>query len=68
MFLEFGVDLELSDLTLTAQESSNLENWQVTSNAVMDRKVGNVEYYRIAIDPVSGEDHLYYRVVATPKP
>ncbi|MDB4544553.1 proprotein convertase P-domain-containing protein, partial [Akkermansiaceae bacterium] len=66
-FLEFGVDLELSDMTLTAQESSNLEDWQESTNAVMDRKVGNVEIYRIPVGQAAGNDHLYYRVIATPK-
>ena len=66
-FYEFGIDLELSDLTLTAQQSSNLESWVDFEGAVMDRKVGNVEIYRIPVGSSSEEDHLYYRVVATPK-
>jgi len=66
-YLEFGVNLELGDVSITAQQSSDLENWEESNEAVMNRRVGNVEFYRIPVGALAGEDHLYYRVIAAPK-
>ena len=66
-FLEFGVNLELGDVTITAQHSPDLESWEDADNAVMDRREGNVEFYRIPVEPSAADNHLYYRVIAKPK-
>jgi len=66
-FLEFAVNLELGDVTITAQHSPDLESWEDADNAVMDRREGNVEFYRIPVEPSAADNHLYYRVIATPK-
>lgn len=66
-FLEFGVNLELGDVTITAQHSPDLESWEDADNAVMDRREGNMEFYRIAVEPSAAVNHLYYRVIAKPR-
>ena len=67
-FLEFGVNLELGDVTITAQHSPDLESWEDADGAVMDRREGNMEFYRIAVEPSAAVNHLYYRVIAKPRP
>lgn len=66
-FLEFGVNLELGDVTITAQHSPDLESWEDADGAVMDRREGNMEFYRIPVEPSAADNHLYYRVIAKPK-
>mgnify|MGYP001359899009 CR=1 FL=1 len=67
-FLEFAVNLELGDVTISAQHSPDLESWEDADNAVMDRREGNMEFYRIPVEPSAAVNNLYYRVIAKPRP
>ena len=67
-FLEFAVNLELGDVTISAQHSPDLESWEDADNAVMDRREGNMEFYRIPVEPSAEVNNLYYRVIAKPRP
>ena len=67
-FLEFAVNLELGDVTISAQHSPDLESWEDADNAVMDRREGNMEFYRIPVEPSAAVNNLYYRVIAMPRP
>jgi len=61
-WVEFGVDISKSDVTYEAQESTNLDSWQVTTAAVFDRQEGNYKVYRIPIANDPAVPAKFYRV------
>jgi hypothetical protein len=66
-YIEYGVDPSRPDLNYTAQQSTDLENWQPVELSSLHRLEGHYEVYRIPVIAAQGRRHLYYRVLASNK-
>jgi subtilisin-like proprotein convertase family protein len=66
-YIEYGIDPSRPDLNYTAQQSTDLENWQAVELSSLHRLEGDYEIYRIPVIAAQGRRHLYYRVLASAK-
>ena len=66
-YIEYGIDPSRPDLNYTAQQSTDLENWQAVELSSLHRLEGDYEVYRIPVIAAQGRRHLYYRVLASAK-
>lgn len=66
-YIEYGIDPTRPDVSYTAQQSTDLENWQAVELSSLHRVEGNYEIYRVPVIAAQGRRHLYYRVVAGAK-
>jgi hypothetical protein len=66
-YIEYGIDPSRPDLNYTAQQSTDLENWQPVELSSLHRLEGDYEVYRIPVIAAQGRRHLYYRVLASNK-
>ena len=49
-YIEYGIDLSRPDLNYTAQQSTDLENWQPIELSSLHRLEGDYEVYRVSSD------------------
>ena len=66
-YIEYGIDPSRPDLNYTAQQSTDLENWQPVELSNLHRLEGDYEVYRVPVIAAQGRRHLYYRVLASAK-
>ncbi|MDA7625566.1 proprotein convertase P-domain-containing protein, partial [bacterium] len=66
-YIEYGIDPSRPDLNYTAQQSTDLENWQPVELSSLHRLEGDYEVYRVPVIAAQGRRHLYYRVLASAK-
>lgn len=63
-YLEYGFDTSLTNLDYSAQQSTNLIDWEDVDSATLDRVDGDVEVFRVPIDGTTGAPRLFFRVSA----